>query len=245
MVGLCTWGATTTGLCALPESTPGAAFEEANRLYERGLFAEAAQAYDRLLQQGFRSAAVLYNRGNAFFKAGQLGRSIASYREALALAPRDMEIRTNLRFARDQVRGPTLQSSAVQDAFNLLTLNEWTALAVVPFWITILLSIVSLWQPLWHPRLRPVIRTFGSLTLILATLTVAAAALRYGQRLGVVIAASAPVRNGPFEESPVLFQLSDGAEIRIIESKEHWFRIQAGSGQSGWIHRDHLTTLTG
>ena len=41
---------------------------------------------------------LLFNYGNAEFKSGNLGKAIAAFRRAELLAPRDSEIRANLRF---------------------------------------------------------------------------------------------------------------------------------------------------
>ena len=87
---------------------PAAAFDAANKLYEQGKPAEAAQAFERLAQAGQTSGPLYFNLGNACFKAGQIGRAIAAYRQAELLAPRDPDARANLQFARKQVEGPTL-----------------------------------------------------------------------------------------------------------------------------------------
>src|SRR4051794_29504249 len=70
-----------------------AAFDQANKLYEQGKFAEAAGAYEKLAQSTPASPALYFNLGNAWFKAGQSGRAIAAYRRAEILAPRDPNLR--------------------------------------------------------------------------------------------------------------------------------------------------------
>ena len=62
------------------------AFDQANRLYEQGKYAEAASAYENLLHADSNSPALYFNLGNARFKAGQSGRAIAAYRQAEAKA---------------------------------------------------------------------------------------------------------------------------------------------------------------
>src|SRR6185436_15071392 len=62
----------TLGLRAA-DLTP--AFEAANKLYEEGKYPDAIAAYDKLLETGNASAALYFNRGNAFLKLGQLGRA--------------------------------------------------------------------------------------------------------------------------------------------------------------------------
>src|SRR5208283_3385436 len=64
-------------------------FSAANRLYAQGRFSDAAEAYEKLLQTGAQSPALLFNYANAEFKSGHLGRAIAAYRQAELLAPRD------------------------------------------------------------------------------------------------------------------------------------------------------------
>src|SRR6266446_10846926 len=81
------------------------AFDQANRLYEQGKFAEAATAYENLVPSAPASAAVYFNLGNAWYKAGQSGRAIAAYRQAEKLAPRDPNLRFNLNFVRKKVSG--------------------------------------------------------------------------------------------------------------------------------------------
>ena len=77
-------------------------FEAANKLYEEGKFAQAAAAYEQLIQSGRVSAPLYFNLGNAWFKSGQMGRAITAYRRAEQLAPRDPDVRANLQFARNQ-----------------------------------------------------------------------------------------------------------------------------------------------
>src|SRR5262249_50947196 len=104
------------------EASPDA-FDAANKLYEQGKFNEAASAYEKLVQSGQVSAALYFNLGNAFFKAGQVGRAIAEYRRAEQLTPRDPDLRANLQFARKQIQGPTLAASRWHDWLGKLSLN--------------------------------------------------------------------------------------------------------------------------
>jgi protein O-GlcNAc transferase len=69
----------------------------ADRLFEHGDFAGAAQAYDRLHAHGGLSTAEIWVRhGVAQEKSGQLAAAEASYREAAALAPDHAEIHANV-----------------------------------------------------------------------------------------------------------------------------------------------------
>jgi Ca-activated chloride channel family protein len=62
--------------------------------YRSGLYDDSAAAFGRIASaQGF------YNRGNAFMKAGDYGKAITAYEQAVAEAPDWQEAQENLRLA--------------------------------------------------------------------------------------------------------------------------------------------------
>ena len=62
--------------------------------YQSGLYDDAAAAFGRIA-----SAEGFYNRGNAFMKAGDYGKAITAYEQAVAEAPDWQEAQENLRLA--------------------------------------------------------------------------------------------------------------------------------------------------
>src|SRR5207253_6076018 len=124
------------------------AFEQANKLYEQGKFGDAAAAYGKIIADGRVSPALYFNLGNALFKSGQVGRAILNYRLGEQLAPRDPDIRANLRFARNQVSGADARSPTWWRRWiGHLTLNEWTVLAAVAVWLWFGLLALAQWRP--------------------------------------------------------------------------------------------------
>ena len=100
---------------------------------------------------GQASAAVYFNLGNAWFKAGQFGRAICAWRRAQELAPRDPDVRANLQFARSQAGqgAPALPGLPLARWTTRLTINEWTvlsSLAVAFFFL--LLTARQIWPAL-------------------------------------------------------------------------------------------------
>jgi len=216
------------------------AFDSANKLYEEGKFAEAATAYETLAKSGQSAAALYFNLGNAFFKSGQIGRSIAAYRQAEQLTPRDPDLRANLQFARNQTPSPTLLPSRWQRWLGRLTLNEWTLLAASAVWLwLILLAVLQ-----WRPSLKPTLRTHVISLTLLAGLSCAcvAAALREARftRTAIVITRETAVRYGPLAESPTAFTVHDGAELRILDQKDEWLQVTTDPRRVGWLRRDQV-----
>jgi tetratricopeptide (TPR) repeat protein len=225
-----------------------AEFNAANKLYAEGKFAEAADTYERILQSGAVSPALYFNYGNAEFKSGNLGRAIAAYHRAAQLAPRDAEVQANLDFARNQVQGPMLREShwsRIAGRLGVLTLNEWTELAVVTFWLMFILLVAR--------QIRPSFKTvLGGLTrlaVVVAILSCAClgvnAAIHFSKQIAVVVAQNATARSGPFDEAQNAFTVHDGAELAVVDQKNGWLEVTDGSGRIGWLPQKQVEVLPG
>jgi tetratricopeptide (TPR) repeat protein len=220
-------------------------FDSANKLYAEGKFAAAATAYEKILQTGAVSPALWFNYGNAEFKLGQPGRAIAAYRRAELLAPRDDEVRANLDFVRNQVAGPTLRESRWQDWLGTLSLNEWTTLAVVAFWLTFILLALRQIQPAWRPRLRHLTSGLVVLTILSFGGLAAAATSHFSKPVAVVIDAEATARSGPFAEAQDAFKAQNGAELPVLDRRDNWLQVADGAGRIGWLPAKQVEVLPG
>ena len=240
-------------LPALAQSPlPTEALLRANRLYEAGDFAAAAEAYQSLIDGGLRNSLLYYNLGNAWFKQGDLGRAILNYRRAARLAPRDPDIRANLSLARAQTAdaikadGRAPLQELVTLAQTWLTLNE-TALLALGLWFA-LAALVIVRSHLPPGRGRALLQILLPATAFLFL----AALLALGSRLydersrpaAVVIAPEVNVTSGPGEQYITEFTLHSGAEVRLIERRDYWVRLVLPGGQlQGWVPADAVEAV--
>jgi len=229
--------------CCAQGALSAAAFDAANRLYEEGKFAQAVSAYEKLAQAGQVSAALYFNLGNAFFKSGQIGRAIAAYRQAQEITPRDPDLRANLQFARNQTPSPTLLPSRWQRWLGRLTLNEWTVLAAGVAWLWLLLLAALQWRPTLRPVLRGYVISLAVVVALLCACVGAALAESRLIHLAIVVVPEAAVRYTPLPESATAFTVHDGAELRVLDHKDEWLQVNAGSHKIGWLRRDQILLL--
>ncbi len=220
-------------------------FSTANKLYAEGKFSDAASAYEQILQTGAQSSALLFNYANAEFKAGNLGKAIAAYRQAEQLSPRDSEIRANLGFVRNQVQGATIRESRWQGWLGQLTLNEWTLLAAGAFWLTFILLAARQIRPALGAKLKRATSFFAILTVLSGAALALQAANHFSKATAVVISAEATARSGPFDEAQSAFTAHDGAELSVLDRHDNWIQVTDGSGKIGWLPVKQLGILPG
>ncbi len=220
-----------------------AAFDSANLLYEKGQYEPAAQAYEALLRQGVRSAPLLFNAGNAWFKAGKRGRAVAYWLQAEALEPRNDRIQINLDFVRREINGGVIPDPRWPAQLRRFTLDEWAGAFLLAGW----LCFGSLAVMTWKPSVRSLFKlpaVLGGLALI-ACLTLLAITIqdRRNTVVAVVVTDEAVVRFGPLAASQSAFVARDGTEFQVVDRKDEWLRVADSQGRDGWLLRSQVTQL--
>jgi tetratricopeptide (TPR) repeat protein len=218
-------------------------FDAANRLYEKGDYAAAATAYQKLTSGGRASAALLFNLGNAYFKNGQIGRAIAAYRQAEQMAPRDPDIRANLKFVLGSVPGNNARVSAIDRALDLMTLNERGIWTLIALWIWFGCLALGQIRPALKSKLRSLITAAAIFAICFGAWYVQGLIARGAEQKVVVVAATAAVRFGPLEESQVSFNVRDGNELTLLGTKDKWLQVADVSNRSGWIPESDVLRL--
>ena len=236
------FGAQPAALAQSPADTDTMAV--ANELYEGSRFAEAAQAYQQLVDRGIENSTVFYNLGNAYFKRGDLGPAIVNYLRAERLAPRDSDIQTNLDIARSQTIDQiepgkdALLVRIVTFAGSRLTLNGIAVIVFATWLILVLLVIFGLYTRR-EGRVRAARRA-----AVIAGVVLVVGVISLGGRLyadgdddrGVIVADAVDVVSGPGRQYSTEFTLNGGAEVTLIESRGNWARlVLSGRELQGWV----------
>ncbi len=220
-------------------------FSAANRLYAEGKFSDAASTYEKILSTGVASSALLFNAGNAEFKSGHLGKAIAAYQRAAQLSPRDTEIRANLAFVRNQVQGATLRDRRWQNMLGALTLNEWTLLVTIAFWLTLFLLAAKQIRPALQAKLRSLTFTVATITFLSGAALCLQAANHFSNATAVVTADNVTARSGPFDDAQSAFTARDGVELSVLDRRDGWVQVADGAGKSGWLPAKQVEIVPG
>ncbi len=211
------------------------AIAKANVAYTAGDFRAAIESYQSAEKAGVVNAALFYDLGNAFFRAGDFGLAILNYERALALKPQHPEAAANLQAVQDKAHALELRPVWWESAAEHATRNQWTIAAAVGFWLAVF--CFAGWT-LARKRSLPLMLG-GLLALGLAAGCGAAVyGLEIGRRgraLAIVTGANIQARVATADNASSVLALPAGSEIKILSTRGDWIYASLPNDSRGWI----------
>jgi tetratricopeptide (TPR) repeat protein len=231
--------------------TPEARFSEANNLYTSGDYSGAAALYKKLYQEGLRSDNLLYNAGNAYFKAGDVASAILFFERARLISPADEDINYNLQIARSRVSDkfdevPPLFFVRWFDFVSLLTTtNSWAVIAITLFILSLAAAIFFLTKSRSGGRLLTFWLAVASLilSLISVSLSLRNNSLVNHNTRAVVMCSILTGKSAPGEGGSELFVIHSGTTVVVEESLGEYSEIMLPDGTKGWIKADCIEKI--
>ena len=232
------------------EDSAVALYNRAGEAYEREQYEEAVALYEEITKMGIRDGRVYYNLGNAYFKAGDLGKAILSYERARRLLPRDEDVQANLRFVRllkVDKEPPVEHNAVVRFALNLydaFRINELTR-TVSGLYMLIMLSMIG-----WIFYGRRFRSTFVTVLIVLGVALVpigGALAFKIHAEAfvkeAIAMADAVDARSGPGAEHTKIFTIHEGTKVIVERGEEDWALVRLRSGIGGWIERKGIEEI--
>ncbi len=192
-------------------------------------FENAALLYERLIESGFINGQIYYNLGNAYYRLGMSGKAIMYYRRAAKLLPRDASISANISLLKrdfkdkESIRQLPEILKVVCFWYFFLNLNEVTLLTIYMY-LALMASILSVIFVRFQ-WIRKLVIIFGSCLLVLVVSLGLKAYSQQSIERGVVIADKCKIRYGPGEEYEPKFEIHEGAEVKIEDRKDRWYKV--------------------
>lgn len=220
--------------------------------YSKGDYTAAIAAYETLLAQEGEAAEVYYNLGNAYFKNGEIAKSILNYERALLLDPNDSDIRFNLELAQSKIVDKVSEGYTIffmqwlYAVVNSLGVGVWSVIGIVSF-IVLLAALLLLFFSN-SISLRKTGFTLAVLMLIVtlfANLSALHHHYNYTHRTAaIIIAPSVTAKSTPDDSGTTLFVLHEGRKVRIADdTMKNWKEIELEDGTIGWIPSSSLEVI--
>ena len=215
---------------------------EANKVLIAENYNDAIVKYESILKDGYESAELYYNLGNAYYRSEQLGKSIWAYSNALDIAPRNRDVAHNLAIATAQIVDRIeMPKSFVFITFyrllkSIMTTYEWILIGSFLIFIkSIHFSVMKF--GLFRGKMYKMISTVLISLIILAHIFSMDSYIdKQKTNSAVVISNNVNAYSGPFYgSSSILFQINEGIKVDISNQQQDWVEIILIDGKKGWI----------
>lgn len=214
-------------------------FRTAHRLYE--------QLRTNLVENSRAPTAELeVNLANAAYQAKRLGAAVLGYRRALVIDPDHPRALRNLREVRRElasrdvpVPAESTESSVVLSWIASAGPTEWRLLAATLFGVGLVGIAIGIVTRSTIPRNLGVLLLFGWVTTLVysnfrPTPTDAA----------VITTPLAEGRQSDSVHAVRSFDLVGGTEVRLVEKRQDWVRVELPDRSTTWVSRTAVTPVT-
>jgi tetratricopeptide (TPR) repeat protein len=222
---------------ALVCSAAAGEFEDANRLYDEGQFAEAKQNYEQLVARGEWTPNVFYNLGNTDYRLGANGPAMLDYERALALDPAHPEARRNLELLRERAGSRVVPRRWFDRLFPSWTANAFALVCTVAGW-----TAVFCFALLFVGRTRrPARGWLGALAICIALYSGAGVWHADQKRsLAIITVKEAVARLAPAVQSDIAGTLPAGSQVRVLTERGDWVYCDLPGEGLGWLPAEVL-----
>ena len=219
-------------------------FINGNDAYKNGNFAEAADFYEKVIDENFEDAFVYYNLGNAYFKSNNIAHALLAYERAHFLNPRDKDIKNNLLYAR------LFSTDKIASIYSDNLLGEfWDIIRLITYKETIIATIAlsliaAVFLFIYIVTIRGKSRrimlnlsiSFWILTLFFLAIFVTKMNDTWFLKTAIVMSPSVDVSSSPTEGGEHLFTLHSGTRVAVLDNYGTSSRIILEDGRrDGWV----------
>lgn len=230
---------------------PDSVFTRANIAYSENDFDRAIPLYKSIIDNGYESAELYFNLGNAWYRSRNYPRAILNYERALLLDPMNENILHNLEKARlynvdkiDEIPEIIIQRG-IKQVVGMLRSNTWAIFSMALFIAGLILLMVYFMS--LKIQLKRIGFYTGVILLIFSLLSFGLAAKAKKMQLeskgAIVLTPSVTVKGSPAIGGTDLFIIHEGTKVFIQDSINDWYEIKLSDGKQGWLPQADIEVI--
>ena len=224
-------------------------FAQANQSYQNKKFTEAITMYETLLRDGELSKELYYNLGNSYYETGAIGKAILNYERALQLG-NDVDVAFNLEIAQNEQADQLTSVGATpqqwwENLVSILSVNSWTILLLLLFWIAIAGFTVWLLHQQRSMRKRGFLAGVTGIVVagLLSNLVYGAYQLEQNPNRAILIKKEIALRAAPDPQSKTINTVHEGLELILLEELNDWYQVRLINGDKGWLPEESFERI--
>lgn len=214
-------------------------FMVANDKFQTKDYPSAIDLYTKSLSE-FQSMEQHYNLANAYYKNNQFGPAILHYKKALAIAPMNKDVLSNLELSQIAAHLGFEKRTALARFAETFSVNFWSITLSLAFWLFLGITLLA---PLykWNSIIKIITQT---LALTLLGLCLSSLYYYHTERnLAVVLNPNIALQVSPIDSSPCLCTLKEGCCAKICKEHEDYCFVETNEAQRGWVQKSALARI--
>lgn len=217
--------------------------EKANKAYADGHYSAALELYQQVVKEGYQSADLYYNTGNAYFKTNDLPNAILYYERAKRLDPGSEDISFNLKVANSRISDKieSLPEMFYRRWFISLSAqfssDAWAKAGIVMFILSLLCAATYIISRILIVRKIGFWMTILSFVVSLIFVIFAYQNFQFiqNQNEAIIFAPTVTIKSSPDDKSIDLFVLHEGTKVKLLDHIGNWWEIKIANGSVGWL----------
>jgi tetratricopeptide (TPR) repeat protein len=216
---------------------------KANKAYNEGYFANAAELYKKVLQTGKDSPELYYNLGNCYFKLNELSSAILYYEKARKLDPGNEDVNYNLSVVNNKIADkieplPELfYKRWFRSLREIMSTDDWARICIISLVISLIAGFI------YFISNRMIFRKIGfwvgiaffAGALFCLLLAYENYHIMNNNSEAVIFSPTVTIKSSPDEKSVDIFVLHEGTKVRVIDNIGNWYEIKIANGSVGWL----------
>jgi len=233
------------------KAQPIDSLKKANDYYAANEMQKAINLYEKIYAEGYESAVLYFNMGNAYFKNNDLINALLYFERAKLLDPNDEDIQFNIdmvnQFVVDKIE-PLPRPFFVKWINSLirsLPADSWAIWSVVSFVLMLIFALGYLF--LQAVSLKKMAFALGIILLIFSGITYIFSSKQHeninNRNHAIIYSPSVTVKGEPNTGSIDLFVIHEGLKVEIVKILNNWFEIKLEDGNRGWVQKETLKVI--
>ncbi len=221
---------------------------QAEKAYDSKKYKDAVVAYEKLVNEGYRSYELYYNLGNAYYRNSELGRAIYYYELARKLEPGDEDVRINLGIASSKTidkidaKENFFISAVKTNVLSSFSTFAWAWISIGAVFLAAILFYLFVSSPVLRVKRITLLSSavFFIIFILSYFLGYSALKARNENKFAIILSKEIKVVNEPTLSASPKFTLHEGTKIRVVEQNGDWVLIKLDNGNEGWLKLNHI-----
>jgi len=225
-----------------------ALFDQGNQAFAKEDYAQAQDAFTRLLAHGFGGPDVHYNLGTVALANGDLGHAVLEFERARREGGSAADLDGNLALARSKQLDKVIGAQAEDSVAVIVAEQTHTrpvGFVLLGSWALAFAALIGLrFRRPGRRQLLAVVSIAGfAVALVSGAFLAFQAYVAQDRVVAVVVDKTAPAHELPEANAKVTFEVHAGLEVRLGEAVDDYVHIRLPNGLEGWALRASLEPI--